>query len=85
MSSLAELQAIIHEKYGLDVAKLDPNASMRAAGVDSLALVEFLFEVEDRLKIKLPDTDVSMDTLAQLAELVDRVRAEAAAAQQKAA
>jgi acyl carrier protein len=83
MSSLAELQALIQEKYGIDTAMLDPNASMRAAGVDSLALVEFLFEVEDRLGLKLPEADPSMDTLAQLAELVDSARA--AAAQKQAA
>jgi acyl carrier protein len=76
MSSLSELQSLIQEKYGIDPATLDPNASIRAAGVDSLALVEFLFEVEDRLGIKLPETDPNLDTLAELAALVDSVRAE---------
>jgi acyl carrier protein len=76
MSSLSELQSLIQEKYGIDPATLDPHASIRAAGVDSLALVEFLFEVEDRLGIKLPETDPNLDTLAELAALVDSVRAE---------
>ena len=85
MSSLKELQDLIQEKYGLDPAALDPNASMRDKGFDSLALAEFLFEIEDRLKITLPDPDPEMDTLAQLAALVDQVRAEEPAAQQKVA
>ena len=75
MSSLKELQDLIQEKYGIDPATLDPNESMREKGFDSLAIVEFLFEVEDRLKVSLPDPDPSIETLAGLAAVVDRVRA----------
>lgn len=75
MSSLKELQDLIQAKYGLDPATLDPHASMRASGVDSLALVEFLFEVEDKYGISIPDNNPNLDTLAELAEIVDRLRA----------
>jgi len=75
MSSLKELQDLIQDKYGIAPADLDPQASMRDKGFDSLALAEFLFEIEDRLHITLPDPDPDMDTLAQLAALVDQVRA----------
>jgi aryl carrier-like protein len=47
MSSLKDLQDLIQEKYGIEPAALDPHASIRGAGLDSLALVEFLFAVED--------------------------------------
>ena len=80
MSSLKELQDLIQEKYGIDPATLDPNESMRDKGFDSLAIVEFLFEIEDRFKISMPDPDPSIETLAGLAAVVDRVRAEAEAA-----
>lgn len=79
MSSLKELQDLIQEKYGLDPATLDPHASMRGSGIDSLALVEFLFEVEDKYGISLPARDASVDTLADLAAVVDRMRAAQAA------
>jgi acyl carrier protein len=75
MSSLKELQDLIFEKYNLSPEQLDPNASMREHGLDSLALAEFLFEVEDRLHLTLPDMDQGVDSLAKLAELVDAVRA----------
>ena len=81
MSSLKELQDLIQEKYGIDPATLDPNESMRDKGLDSLALVEFLFEIEDRFKISMPDPDASIETLAGLAAVVDKARAEAAAKQ----
>jgi acyl carrier protein len=75
MSSLKELQALIQEKYGTEMAALDPNDSMREKGFDSLALVEFVFAIEDHFSITIPDNDPEIDTLAQLAALVDRVRA----------
>ena len=75
MSSLTELQDLIQKKYGIDPATLDPHASMRDKGFDSLALVEFQFEIEDHFKISLPDEDADIETLAELAAVVDRVRA----------
>ena len=75
MSSLKELQELIQEKYGIETATLDPNASMREKGFDSLALVEFVFAIEDKFGITMPDTDMNIDTLAELAAVVDRIRA----------
>jgi acyl carrier protein len=75
MSSLKDLQDLIQEKYGIEPSALDPHASIRAAGLDSLALVEFLFAVEDRFGISLPDQQTDLDTLADLATVVDGLRA----------
>jgi acyl carrier protein len=75
MSSLKELQDLIQEKYGTEMAALDPHDSMREKGFDSLALVEFVFAIEDHFSISIPDNDPDLDTLAQLAALVDRIKA----------
>ena len=79
MGSLQHLQEIIRDKYNLDPAAFDPHQSMREQGLDSLAVAEFLFEVEDRLGLTLPDEHTQLETLAGLAELIDRMRAEQAA------
>ncbi|MET0541789.1 MAG: acyl carrier protein [Variovorax sp.] len=75
MSSLKELQELIQEKYGIDAAALDPTASMREKGFDSLALVEFVFAIEDKFGITMPDADLNIDTLAELAAVVDKIKA----------
>jgi len=82
MSSLKELQDLIQEKYGLDATALGPHTSMLGSGVDSLALVEFLFDIEERYGISIPDNNPDLDTLAELAEIVDRLRAVQTAAAQ---
>lgn len=74
-STLKELQDLIQAKYGLEAGQVDPHASLRASGVDSLALVEFIFDVEDRMGITVPDDNPNMDTLAELADAIDRGRA----------
>lgn len=79
MSSLQELQTLIKEKFDIDPATIDPNASMRDKGFDSLALVEFLFAIEDKFHISMRDEDSNIDTLAELATVVDKLRAEQAA------
>jgi acyl carrier protein len=79
VGSLKELQELIHEKYGIEPSALGAHDSMRDKGIDSLALVEFLFAVEDRLSITLPDKESNVDTLAELAALVDKIRAAQAA------
>ena len=79
MGSLQHLQDIIREKYNIELSALDPHQSMREQGLDSLAVAEFLFEVEDRLGLTLPDEHMQLDTLAGLAGLIDRMRDEQAA------
>jgi len=73
MSSLPALQELIHTKFGIDPGTLGPHASMRERGVDSLALVEFVFAVEDQFGISIPDENASLDTLAELAAVVDQL------------
>ena len=74
MSVLAEIQDLIHKKYGLDPLALDAHASLRGHGVDSLTLVEFLFAVEDHYGISVPEKYADIDTLAALAAVVDEIR-----------
>ncbi len=80
MSTLQELQALIHEKYDIDASTIDPNESLREKGLDSLTLVEFVFEVEDRYKISLPEQNESIESLQGLANAVDKAVADKASA-----
>lgn len=79
MDTLKALQDLIQEKFDIDPATLDPHASMLDHGLDSLALVEFLFEIEDRFQVAVPDQDKGVNTLAGLADLIDRLQVKRAA------
>jgi acyl carrier protein len=75
MSSLKALQDLAHEKYDIPLSELDPSVSMRDKGLDSLALAEFIFAVEDHFDVVIPDDDPSITSLGGLAAAVDHLLA----------
>jgi acyl carrier protein len=43
-------------------------------GLDSLALAELMFNIEDHFHIDYPESRTGVQTLAELAQVVDEVR-----------
>jgi acyl carrier protein len=43
-------------------------------GIDSLSLLEFLFELEDKYDINVPEDVPSPKTIGQLIEVIDRYK-----------
>ena len=70
-----ELRAIIRKKA--TDASLAPETKLSELGLDSLDLVEIVFEIEDKFRIQLPQNNADMGT-AQFNDLVQLVRKELA-------
>lgn len=79
MSSLATIQRMMVEQFDLKPEDLTPDATLESLGLDSLSVIEFMFNLEDELKIKLPDERVEIKTLQDVTDLVDRIVAEQSA------
>ncbi len=79
MSSLPTIQRMMVEQFDLKLENLTPDATLESLGLDSLSVIEFMFNLEDELKIKLPDERVEIKTLEDVVKLVDRVVAEQSA------
>lgn len=77
MSTLDELKELIHTTFGIEVATLEPDNPLADYGLDSLALAELLFTVEEHFKITLPEHRTDVKTLAGLAGLIDELKSEA--------
>jgi len=67
------------EQFDLKLENLTPDATLESLGLDSLSVIEFMFNLEDELKIKLPDERVEIKTLQDVTNLVDRIIAEQSA------
>ena len=67
------------EQFDLKLEDLTPDATLESLGLDSLSVIEFMFNLEDELKIKLPDERVELKTLQDVTNLVDRIIAEKSA------
>lgn len=63
----------------LDVApeKIQLDADLDALDIDSLAVIELLFQVEEKLGVPLPDERVPLKTLGDVVTFLDRLRSQA--------
>lgn len=76
MSTLQTIQRMMAEQFELEEDKLTPDAELESLGLDSLSVIEFMFNIEDEFNIKLPDERVELKTIQDIASIVDRLVAE---------
>jgi acyl carrier protein len=69
-----DIAAVLTEKFNVDPGLLRPDATLDGLGLDSLVLMEFVFAIEDKFSVRIPedrlDPRQSGVTLAQLAALL---------------
>ncbi|SAL01384.1 Acyl carrier protein [Caballeronia arationis] len=65
------LRTKLAQDYSLDAAALVPDAALETLGLDSLAVAELLFNVEDEFHIKMPTETVPLATLGDVARFID--------------
>lgn len=64
------------EQFDLKLEDLTPEATLESLGLDSLSVIEFMFNLEDELKIKMSDERVEIKTLQDVTNLADQLMAE---------
>ena len=73
MPTTAEtLETILTEKFSVPPEKIRLDATLSELGLDSLDLIEVLFEVEDAFDIRIPQDGAAIRA-ATLRELLDTV------------
>lgn len=76
MSSLQIIQNKLVEQLDLKIEDLTPDASLESLGLDSLSVIELMFNIEDELKIKLPDERAELKTLRDVVNVLDKAISE---------
>jgi len=76
MSTLSVIQQMIAESAEVPIESLEPNRPLKEIDVDSLTVLEVMFDLEDKFKIKMPEERVPIHTVQDIADLVDRLVAE---------
>lgn len=76
MSTLETIQRMMVEQFELKPEVLTPETQLESLGIDSLSVIEFMFNIEDEFKIKLPDERVEIKTIQDIASIVERLVAE---------
>ena len=73
MTTLQTVQQLLAEELARDVATLDPASPLDELGIDSLAVIECMFKLEDRFGVTVANHETQMKTLQDIADLIDRL------------
>ena len=46
---------VLLEQFHVDAIRIRPDATLESLGLDSLSLMEFVFAVEDRFSVRIPE------------------------------
>lgn len=80
MDSLALIRQFLKDRIGVAPEKVVPEAELAELGVDSLLLLELMFEFEDHFDIKLSSDLKPPKTVGEMATTMDAVVGEQKAA-----
>ncbi|UUZ65771.1 phosphopantetheine-binding protein [Polaromonas sp. P1(28)-13] len=67
----SDLIHLFAETFGISEEKLLPDATLESLGLDSLAVIEFLFQIEDQFGIQIPDQANPPRTLGEMVQLIE--------------
>ena len=76
MDSLNLIREFLDGRLGVPPQQVVPAATLADLGVDSLMMLELVFECEDRFGVTLDKNLKSPKTVGELVVLVDRLRSE---------
>lgn len=67
----SDLVHLFADTFGIAPDKLVPGATLESLGLDSLAVIEFLFQIEDKFGIQIPDQANPPRTLEEMALMIE--------------
>lgn len=71
MANINEIETLVKEK--LNVNEIDRNATLATYGLDSLDVVEFILELEDKFNISFETEETqNIKTIGDLLDLVEK-------------
>ena len=73
MTPYAFMAEILTEKYDVARDLVSPEATLTELGLDSLTVIELLFDVEEEFEIEVPEERATFETLAEAAALVEEL------------
>ena len=76
MESLGLIREFLQDRLGVLPDKVVSDAQLDSLGVDSLMMLELMFEFEDRFGINLSKDLKSPKTVGEMVTLMDRLRSE---------
>jgi acyl carrier protein len=81
VGTLERIKKLYLENFDFEEGRLQPDATIESLGLDSLDRVEFMFALEKEFDIKIPDREVSLNSIQDMINVIDRLVSERRAQQ----
>jgi acyl carrier protein len=72
-STLERLQRILANEFEVAADIITPAARLDSLGIDSLAVIEVIFRLEDEFKVSFPQDPGELPTIGDLVAAIDRL------------
>jgi acyl carrier protein len=70
-TTLERVQELLQAHFSLAPEQVQPDTPLVDLGIDSLAAIEFMFELENQFKVSLSDERTELVTVADIVSVVE--------------
>lgn len=75
MTTTDRIRAMLVKDYKIDPDRLTADARFEDLGIDSMGLAELMFNIEDEFRVTVPDEQIQLSTLGDVANYIDKLMA----------
>ncbi len=73
MSTLERIKKLFIKNFDFPEDRLKPEATIESIGLDSLDKIEFLFALEKEFNVRIPDREVTINSIQDMINVIDRL------------
>ena len=71
-TTLEKLQQLFIAHFDYKIEELTAATTLENLGLDSLDIIEFMFEIENEFNIRIPDREFEVKTIQDMIDALDR-------------
>jgi acyl carrier protein len=71
-TTFERLQKLFIARFDYKLEELTASTTLENLGLDSLDIIDFLFDIEDEFNIKVPDREFEVKTIQDMVDALDR-------------
>jgi acyl carrier protein len=71
-TTLERLQRLFIARFDYKLEEITASTTLENLGLDSLDIIDFLFDIEDEFNIKVPDREFEVKTIQDMVDALDR-------------
>lgn len=71
-TTLERLKQLFIAKFDFNIEELKPTTTLENLGLDSLDIINFMFDMEKEFNIRIPDQEFKVTTIQEMVDALDR-------------